>query len=65
MNLALRIISLLALAATLVPSFLYFVGEIEHCTVKVSALVGTFVWFVATPLWMGRVSSDIREEVLP
>lgn len=49
-----KIASLLALAATIVPSILFFTGTIEHDAVKWTALVGTVVWFIATPMWMGR-----------
>lgn len=47
-------ISLVALAATIVPSLLYFSGMMDHNAVKVTALVGTIAWFIATPMWMGR-----------
>ena len=46
--------SLVALAVTVVPCILYFTGAIGHDAVKWVALVGTAVWFIATPLWMGR-----------
>lgn len=49
-----KLISLVALAATIVPCVLYFSGMVEHNTVKVTALIGTIAWFIATPLWMGR-----------
>jgi len=49
-----KIASLVALAATLVPCLLYFQDVIGLEAVKWTALVGTFVWFIATPLWMGR-----------
>ncbi len=49
-----QIASLVALAATIVPSLLYFTGTLEHDAVKWTALAGTAVWFIATPLWMGR-----------
>jgi hypothetical protein len=48
------IISLVALAATIVPSCLFFLGTIGHDSAKAIALVGTAIWFIATPLWMGR-----------
>jgi hypothetical protein len=54
MNKLLQIISFAALAATIVPSFFYFAGVVGHGTVTAAALAGTLVWFVATPLWMGR-----------
>jgi hypothetical protein len=52
-NLA-KIVSLVALAATIVPSLLYFAGAMDHAAVKWATLAGTAVWFIATPLWMGR-----------
>lgn len=54
MQTAAKPISLVALAATIVPSVLYLTGMVDHNAVKVTALVGTVVWFVTTPLWMGH-----------
>lgn len=58
-----KLISLIALAATIVPSVLYFTGAIGHDAVKWTALVGTVVWFIATPMWMGRELSVDAAEV--
>jgi len=60
-----KLVSLLALAATIVPSLLFFAGVIGHDTVKWTALAGTFAWFIATPLWMGRSAKKIPGEVIP
>ena len=49
-----KLISLIALVAVTLPCILYFAGSIEHETVIATALAGTIVWFIATPLWMGR-----------
>jgi len=49
-----KIASLVALVATIMPCLLYFLGAIGLEAVKWTALVGTVVWFIATPLWMGR-----------
>lgn len=49
-----KVISALALVATIGPSVLYFIGVVEHSMVLTTSLLGTIVWFVATPLWMGR-----------
>ena len=49
-----KIISLIALVATVVPSLLYFSGAVTHDVVKLVALIGTIVWFIATPIWIGR-----------
>ena len=48
------VLSLIALAATIIPSTLYFTGTIGHDAAKWATLVGTVLWFVATPLWVGR-----------
>lgn len=57
MNHALKAISLVALAATVLPSTLYFFGLMEHNAVKILTLVGTVAWFIATPMWMERTTS--------
>ena len=49
-----KIISILALAATIVPCVLFFVGVVGHSTVTSAALIGTLAWLVSTPIWMGR-----------
>ncbi len=50
----LQAISAVALLGTILPSVLYFVGSITlpHCTTLM--LITTIIWFVVTPLWMGR-----------
>jgi hypothetical protein len=48
------IVALAALAATILPSCLYFLGVIEHDSVKIAALIGTALWFASAPLWIGR-----------
>ncbi|HYW78039.1 MAG TPA: hypothetical protein VE890_00620 [Thermoguttaceae bacterium] len=54
MKTAAKLISFVALAATIVPSVLYFAGAIGHDATKWTALAGTVAWFIATPLWVGR-----------
>lgn len=49
-----KLVSLAALAAIILPCLMYFTAMMGHDAVKVSALIGTIVWFIATPLWMGR-----------
>lgn len=57
-----KLISTVALTATILPSLLYFAGAVDHDAVKWAALPGTIVWFVATPLWMGqRLPVDAAE----
>ncbi|TWU43342.1 hypothetical protein Q31b_23810 [Novipirellula aureliae] len=54
MNTIAKVISLIGLVVTVVPCLLYYFGRMDHETVKTVALVGTILWFLSTPLWMGR-----------
>ncbi len=47
-------ISWLALGLTILPSMLYLAGRMELDPAKWLMLLATIVWFVITPLWMGR-----------
>ncbi len=49
-----QIVSGLALVGTILPAVLFVGGSLELAQVKTWMLVGTIVWFVATPLWMER-----------
>ena len=54
MRTTLQVISLLALVGTILPSVLYLGGWLSLESCKWVMLEATIVWFVATPLWMGR-----------
>lgn len=58
MRLVAQIVSSLALAATIIPPILYLDDQIQLSHAKIWMLVATVFWFVATPLWMGRKSSE-------
>jgi hypothetical protein len=49
-----RLVSLAALVGTILPSILVFNGTMDLDTAKTAMIIATVVWFVATPLWMGR-----------
>ena len=49
-----KFLSLFALAASIIPSCLFYSGTLGHEQVKWSAIIGTLVWFLATPNWMGK-----------
>lgn len=55
------LISLGALAVTLLPGILYLTGTIDHGMVKWLALLGTIVWFAVTPFWMGRSEETLED----
>ena len=65
MNSPAKLLSLIALAATVLPSLFYFSSAIGHDTTKTTTLIATLVWFATTPLWMGRPSDIEPEEVVP
>jgi len=54
MKKAAKLVSVVALAATIVPCLLYFGGVLGHDAVKAAALAGTIAWFIATPIWLRR-----------
>lgn len=50
----LQSISALSLVATILPAILFMSGALALDEVKWIMLLATVVWFVATPLWMGK-----------
>lgn len=58
-----KIVSLVALAGVIVPSVFAFIGVMSLDAVKLVALIATVLWFVATPLWMGRELTPADREV--
>lgn len=55
----LKILSYLALAGTIIPSILVFLGEMDLSTNKQIMGVSMLVWFVTAPLWInGRKTEN-------
>lgn len=54
MRTGLRVISLLALLMTVIPSVLFLAGAIELDQVKSLMLISAVVWFAITPFWMDK-----------
>ena len=50
----LQTVSWIALALTVLPSFWFFLGKMDLDRQKLVMLVAMIVWFLVTPLWMGR-----------
>ena len=59
----LQLISWLALAGTVLPSVLFLADRLELDPTKWLMLLATIVWFVATPLWMGREGAEGAEGI--
>jgi hypothetical protein len=51
---AARLVSLVALAGTILPPVLYFTGHMQPDAMKAWMLAATIAWFAATPVWMDR-----------
>ena len=47
-----RVISMLALIATILPSLLFFADRISLADAKWWMLIAMIVWYVSTPVWM-------------
>ncbi len=54
MKRAAQLVSLAALAGTILPPVLFFAGRIGIEPMKLAMLVATVAWFAATPLWMRK-----------
>jgi len=52
MKRAAQVVSLAALAGTILPPVLFFAGRMDIETMKWAMLAATVSWFAATPLWM-------------
>lgn len=50
----LPIISFLGLALVILPACLYLAGYMDKPQIKILMLIGTALWFIAAPLWIGR-----------
>jgi high-affinity Fe2+/Pb2+ permease len=49
----LQMISLAGLILTILPSILFFLGEISHSTQNSWTLAGTILWFISAVFWLG------------
>ena len=54
MKTVLKIVSLVGLIATIVPSFLVFADIITLDTNKLLMILGTLLWFISVPFWMNK-----------
>ncbi|MEN8192941.1 MAG: hypothetical protein ABFS12_08995 [Bacteroidota bacterium] len=50
----LKIISLIGLLVTIIPSFLVFTGVITLDNNKLLMVLGTILWFSTAPFWMNK-----------
>ncbi len=60
---SIKLVSLAALGATILPSILSFFGLIGPDAVNWITLAGTAIWFVSAPAWIDRKLSPDSLEV--
>ncbi len=58
MSILYKAISFIALAMTLIPSFLVFQGIIEPALSKNLMFTGTVLWFLTAPRWLNKSSEE-------
>jgi hypothetical protein len=49
-----QLVSLAALAGTIIPPVLFFFDRVDLDFMKWAMLVAAVAWFAATPIWMDR-----------
>jgi hypothetical protein len=54
MKMLMSVLAIIALGLTIVPSILVFNGTIELDLHKKLMTAGTFLWFVAAPIWFRK-----------
>ncbi len=54
MKTILKLVSLMGLLITIVPSFLVFADVISLDTNKLLMILGTLFWFISVPFWMDK-----------
>ena len=53
-----QIVSILALAGTLLPAMLFFYDRMNLPAVKTWMIIPTVLWFISAPLWMEHKVKD-------
>jgi hypothetical protein len=61
MRLIAQVVSYVALVAVVVLAFLFYFDVMDLPQMKLWMLIDTIVWFVATPLWMGRAKPAAQQ----
>jgi hypothetical protein len=58
MKILMKIGSFLSLALTIVPSILFFVGDLELSLMKWYMGISMVLWFVTAPFWINKPSKS-------
>ena len=58
MKILIKIGSFVSLVLTIVPSLIFFTGDLELSQMKVCMGVGMVLWFVTAPFWINKSSKS-------
>ena len=58
----LKLLSFVALLATLLPSILFLCGFVALNVASSLSLVATVAWFVVAPFWIGKPEHNLDDE---
>lgn len=58
MKILMKIGSFFSLVLTIVPSILFFVGDLELSQMKWYLVTGMVLWFVTAPFWINKPSKS-------
>lgn len=61
MKILARILSAVGLSLIFVPSCMYFFGAIDKPQMNWLMIIGTALWFLSAPLWIGATSPEETE----
>ncbi len=62
MKILLKILAIIGLGLTVIPSFLVFYGVIDKSSHFNLMLIGAILWFVSAPFWMKSPKLEETEE---
>lgn len=54
----LKYLSFVGLALVIAPVLAYVAGALDRGAMSTVMLVGTLIWFVSVPFWMGRTTGS-------
>ena len=63
MRRVLQVISWVSLVGVILPPTLFLFDGLSLSATKWWMLAATAVWFISTPLWMGRATPSVADEV--
>ena len=58
MKTIIKILAIIALFITLVPSLLFFFGQVSEGTSKIWMMIGTLLWFATASFWLGKKNEE-------